>query len=163
MSLICPACKKVYMKPQVDPETQLEIDICPKCYGMWFDAEELSEFFHSQSLKEKFLIPESAEPGQGNSYVITTISRSCPRCKEVLSEKLFGDVSLDICQKCNGLWLDDGELKRIIKMYRKGHRSIKEVSEELDKGLSEKEEKHSVSDVVKAFFSFLKKPEKQDL
>jgi Zn-finger nucleic acid-binding protein len=160
MPLICPACKKIHLKAQVDPQTQLEIDICPKCYGIWFDSEELSKFFQSQTLKTKFLLPESAEPNQETAYVMTTYSRGCPRCRIALQERLFGDVTIDMCEKCDGIWLDDGELRRIINMYKKGHRSIKKVSKELSKGLTGKEERPSLSDVVDVFLAFLGKPPK---
>jgi Zn-finger nucleic acid-binding protein len=43
----------------------------------------------------------------------------CPRCWVELKEKeeeVFGpDIRIDICPKCNGIWLDSGELKKMIK------------------------------------------------
>ena len=53
MSLRCPVCRKIAMKEEVDPVTGLEIDVCPSCSGMWFDAKELNQFFESPTLKTK--------------------------------------------------------------------------------------------------------------
>jgi len=39
----------------------------------------------------------------------------CPRCDGMLHEETFDDVSIDRCDKCNGVWLDAGELEQIIK------------------------------------------------
>jgi hypothetical protein len=37
----------------------------------------------------------------------------CPKCGMQLEEVAFGDVSVDKCFNCEGMWLDKGELERI--------------------------------------------------
>ena len=37
----------------------------------------------------------------------------CPKCGSQLEEIAFGDVRVDKCFHCEGLWLDNGELERI--------------------------------------------------
>lgn len=37
----------------------------------------------------------------------------CPKCGMQLEEIQLGDVRIDKCFGCHGLWLDDGELERI--------------------------------------------------
>jgi hypothetical protein len=37
----------------------------------------------------------------------------CPKCGMHLEEIAFGDVRVDKCFNCEGLWLDNGELERI--------------------------------------------------
>lgn len=37
----------------------------------------------------------------------------CPKCGMQLEEISFGDVHVDKCFSCEGLWLDNGELERI--------------------------------------------------
>ena len=39
----------------------------------------------------------------------------CPRCEGMLHEETFDEVSIDRCDRCNGVWLDAGELEQIIK------------------------------------------------
>jgi uncharacterized protein len=39
----------------------------------------------------------------------------CPRCETaVLEERERDGVTVDVCQQCRGLWLDRGELERLI-------------------------------------------------
>lgn len=39
----------------------------------------------------------------------------CPRCcKHTLEEKERDGITMDICQECRGIWLDRGELERLI-------------------------------------------------
>lgn len=154
MALICPSCRKVLLKPQVDRETKLEIDACPKCYGMWFDPNELGKFFQSEKLKKKFFLPEDVAPKQSVGYTISTRARVCPRCKKGMKEKLFGDVSVDVCEECQGIWLDEGELRLIVEQYRKGKGGEKIVAAELSKGLKGKAEKPSLSEVVDVVLKF---------
>lgn len=44
-----------------------------------------------------------------------TTTMQCPRCDGRLHEMPFDDVRVDRCDKCNGLWLDAGELEQIIR------------------------------------------------
>ena len=39
----------------------------------------------------------------------------CPKCGMQLEEIAFGDVRLDKCFSCEGLWLDKGELETILR------------------------------------------------
>lgn len=37
----------------------------------------------------------------------------CPKCDGTLLEITHEDVQIDRCDKCNGVWLDAGELERL--------------------------------------------------
>jgi len=37
----------------------------------------------------------------------------CPKCEGTLVEITYEDVQVDRCNKCNGVWLDAGELERL--------------------------------------------------
>lgn len=40
---------------------------------------------------------------------------NCPRCREAMLEERDRDgVVVDACRKCRGLWLDRGELEKLI-------------------------------------------------
>lgn len=39
----------------------------------------------------------------------------CPKCGMELAEIVFGDVRIDKCFGCEGIWLDKGELESIRK------------------------------------------------
>ncbi len=38
----------------------------------------------------------------------------CPRCQGQLSERAIHNVRVDVCDACNGLWLDTGELEMLL-------------------------------------------------
>src|SRR5438876_1143343 len=38
----------------------------------------------------------------------------CPACKQEMINKDFGGIQVDVCENgCKGLWLDQGELRRL--------------------------------------------------
>jgi len=39
---------------------------------------------------------------------------NCPRCSNTLEERAWVSATVDICRRCGGVWLDRGELDRII-------------------------------------------------
>ena len=39
----------------------------------------------------------------------------CPKCGGALEEISYEEVQIDRCTKCNGVWLDAGELERLTK------------------------------------------------
>jgi Zn-finger nucleic acid-binding protein len=41
------------------------------------------------------------------------MNRTCVKCTSVLDKTNVGDVEVDLCPSCGGLWLDAGELERI--------------------------------------------------
>ncbi len=122
------------MSPQVDRQTGLEIDTCPECAGLWFDGNEMARFLQGGTLKREFLQVAEIEPLQSVGYSISTRARACPRCREAMEERSFGDVSVDVCPTCQGIFLDDGELRRILLKYEKGQGGDRVVREQLDKG-----------------------------
>ena len=40
---------------------------------------------------------------------------NCPRCESsMLSEQYRGGIAVDVCSQCRGVWLDRGELEKLI-------------------------------------------------
>lgn len=45
-----------------------------------------------------------------------TQDKNCPRCRIAFAEEIrYEDVPVDRCAKCGGIWLDEGELRPILK------------------------------------------------
>ncbi|MGA9769260.1 MAG: zf-TFIIB domain-containing protein [Blastocatellia bacterium] len=44
----------------------------------------------------------------------------CPKCEGTLLEVNHDDVLIDRCDKCNGVWLDAGELERLTAKEESG-------------------------------------------
>lgn len=42
----------------------------------------------------------------------------CPRCKIEMNIINIHDIEIDVCSKCNGMWLDDGEIEKLIKITK---------------------------------------------
>ncbi len=50
----------------------------------------------------------------------------CPRCKGELIETVKHDVVIDYCPSCGGIWLDKGELSKIINQIKQAEASLDE-------------------------------------
>ena len=94
-----------------------ELDKCHKCDGIWFDRGELEHFRDAavadieEVLEKKYGDPEYEE-GTVDGHM------RCPRCEDGRLMRhnytYINPVAVDRCNKCLGIWLDDGELNAII-------------------------------------------------
>lgn len=125
------------MASHTDRATGLELDQCPECMGLWFDAGELRSFFSSSELKGRFLLDDFVHNLQAIGYTINTRVRRCPRCpKAGLRETSVNDIQVDVCESCAGVWLDHGELKRLVQKYQKmGLRGDARVTDQVRQGI----------------------------
>ncbi len=44
----------------------------------------------------------------------------CPKCGQKLATEACGDVEIDVCPSCKGVWLDMGELGAIVESAGQG-------------------------------------------
>ena len=52
---------------------------------------------------------------------------NCPRCKtSALVERVRDDIEIDHCDSCRGVWLDRGELEKIIANIKQARASERE-------------------------------------
>ena len=76
---------------------------------IWDEREKSleNEYFRrkEQELIEK-LRAKRAEKEKAEAAVV-----HCPKCDGTLVEHTFEGVQIDRCNKCNGIWLDAGELE----------------------------------------------------
>jgi Zn-finger nucleic acid-binding protein len=91
---------------------EIELDVCPDCQGLWFDAQELCELF------ELVGAPEQVHSLEGELRRLTQSSsrRTCPRCRGRLMEVAAptdAQLILDQCPRGHGLWFDHGELETL--------------------------------------------------
>jgi Zn-finger nucleic acid-binding protein len=116
--LICPVCVKELSR-NTDDLTKLEIDTCFLCHGIWFDYNELRDFFSAPKLFNKFRLPQ-------HNFKVKIKNqpkdRICPRCAESqsLQQVSVDQVIVDECPKCKGIWLDSGEVVRLIDLHKEG-------------------------------------------
>lgn len=108
--MLCPVCREPMIVMELD---QIELDVCPDCQGIWFDAQELRELF------ELVGVPEQVHDLEDHleRFDRARGRRSCPRCgariEPVKSPASDGDLVLDRCPRGHGLWFDKGELETL--------------------------------------------------
>lgn len=81
----------------------------------------------------------------------------CPRCNQVeLMMTKRQEVEIDFCPECNGIWLDNGELNKIISHYtkkKKDKKKYKSKEKYYEKSYSSKPKKvKAASSVVDTLF-----------
>ncbi|WP_245574376.1 zf-TFIIB domain-containing protein [Desulfovirgula thermocuniculi] len=52
--------------------------------------------------------------------------KECPVCRTPLRETPRYGVLLDLCPRCRGVWLDGGELEKVISLAREFHHTYEE-------------------------------------
>jgi hypothetical protein len=78
------------------------------------DAEE-EYFARQEALKRKKFAEERQSKIQQEERERERVLHhmKCPKCGMQLEEIAFGEIHVDKCFNCEGLWLDKGELERI--------------------------------------------------
>lgn len=100
-------------------ETDIEVDVCPRCGGMWLDKGELEAIQQTveRDYSEALLsVPDTVKASQRASKQMSRPMLSCPGCKQEMSRKEYGygsQVVIDLCAACGGIWLDRGELEEL--------------------------------------------------
>ncbi len=84
----------------------------------WDDRKKALEedYFRrkEQEALEKLRAAKAAEQqAAGETAATVTATLQCPKCDGTLTEESFEEVLIDRCSKCNGVWLDAGELERL--------------------------------------------------
>jgi Zn-finger nucleic acid-binding protein len=154
MRLTCPACQGELAVHRCEVSS-LEIDCCFTCRGLWFDRNELRRFFSSPKLYQKFRLPELSMTGK--KMRTPPGPRNCPRCpSHAMPQVTLADVVVEECDGCKGIWLDSGEITRLIELYEKKQLSGKsETLKQIRKGKFDRTPVGQVSHMVKIAFKML--------
>lgn len=107
----CPICKNK-LASAIFYAT--EVDYCPRCLGMFFEADELQA---AKDAKDKDLKWFDLDLWKDKTkFKVGFGIRLCPECRLPLYEVRYGDskVIVDVCNLCHGIWLDRGEFKKIM-------------------------------------------------
>src|ERR1700704_6630873 len=112
--LSCPGCGSPLKEACAEANygRYLLLDQCPDRGGIWFDNWEL---YYLKNGEANRLDPVSSE----KLLTLTSFkkgSNQCPKCQTDLEPfhdpNLPKDAKIERCSKCNGLWLNRGELHR---------------------------------------------------
>lgn len=104
----CPACAQ----PLVVVEREgIELDWCLSCRGLWFDEGEL-EILADKAGRRLEAEDIGVRSGAGRSET----ARICPRCGKRMEKAVVVGLEPVLVDRCpeHGIWLDRGELGRIL-------------------------------------------------
>jgi Zn-finger nucleic acid-binding protein len=117
MARPCPLCENEPLRPL--RVSTVEVDTCPRCHGLWFDPGELERFpdrpptraflaaarqAPSRCGKRGHLVPRE----QATCTTCRSEPMSCPGCGSRLARVETSACALDVCTRCEGVWLDAG-------------------------------------------------------
>lgn len=103
-SRLCPECSRRFVLVTANQE---ELDCCQRCKSIWLDTGELQ---HLSGLIDE--IP-------GRALKSRASKRCCPICKQAMVEYQFArgtNLMVDACPNDHGVYLQQGELKRILQI-----------------------------------------------
>lgn len=102
----CPDCDHPLVIVEYD---RVEIDYCTRCRGCWLDEGELGLI-----LTGDLYLPEQVDLVKAQKG-----RRCCPHCRARLRTGPLpeSNVEVDACPFHHGMWLDYGELRKIIEYH----------------------------------------------
>lgn len=113
--LSCPACEGKLSRYLA---FGIEIEGCPKCFGAFFNQEELRKLkdkFHQALWHNLRWMDDEVEAIEKSSSIVS--DRYCPTCPDerLMATNLGASgVLVDCCPECHGVWLDEDEFRRIV-------------------------------------------------
>ncbi len=113
--MICPNCKAEMVEKDFGG---VKVDICENgCHGIWFDnfeIEKLDEHSEGKGEELKKILEQSTKP------VPRQRKLECPYCNIKMAEHRYrmGQIYIDECYGCGGIFLDAGELKEIRDQFK---------------------------------------------
>ncbi len=132
MTHLCPDCSTQMRQETVHG---VQLDVCPKCAGIWFDAEEMRALLTRDplalsALEDKAVPSETKQPPEQEPVGPST--RRCPACQLGLQQSPYlytSPIVLDICLQCGGFFVDDGELGKMQQVRDQRHRPLTAAEE----------------------------------
>ncbi len=100
----CPDCQRNMIIVHIN---QIDVDYCHFCQSCWLDQGELKTI--SKLIKD---IPSDHLPDRPAKH-------DCPICQEKMTELVFKrpyNLLVDRCKSCRGVYLEHGELERVLQL-----------------------------------------------
>jgi Zn-finger nucleic acid-binding protein len=100
----------VLVRQKVD---NIDVDLCPACRGLWLDRDEIFQLSTQSdgALDELREMVKAEAEGEPMSPSI----QPCPACGGKMSLASFGSFHVEHCIPCGGIFLDRGELERVLQ------------------------------------------------
>lgn len=112
-TLICPGCES-RMQPHFVKRKGAEVELsrCQFCGGVFGDRAQLAAA--AKVLEQPVDLP-------GHS------ARRCASCRTTMESMVLRNVPVEYCSSCTGIYLDDGELKRLAESAPEAQRTEQDV------------------------------------
>src|SRR5262249_5095168 len=94
----------------------VNVDGCPTCGGLLFDARGLARLAHGPRSEMEALERQFQSSAAETADAGPLQSRLCPACRAGMRTFEYPwapGIRLEGCPSCHGVWIDDGELRRI--------------------------------------------------
>ena len=116
-------------------QTDIHLDICKECQGVWVDRDELGSLVSTfsadvQKTYQTWLVASTDGKTQPKDFW-SEGEKNCPRDGTKMQKhysSMAHLVGIEQCQKCAGFWFDGSELYAVAKMN--------ESNQELDNAIS---------------------------
>ena len=90
---------------------ELQVDQCFVCGGVWFDKGELDKY-----ITEQLTAVNESDMGRSVVKELDRKKGDCPKC-HILMQQIpapqLPQMTIDVCGKCQGVWLDATEIDRL--------------------------------------------------
>lgn len=127
----CPVCLGVKMEKVRIGGSDLVLDHCRRCGGIWFEYGEVQKLRHVARDRTWSHLPPIASPPptpcHGCSAPIRRTDSSCPvcgwaqtlpcpHCERGMRVEAHEGLTLDVCTGCRGVWFDRSELDAVWRL-----------------------------------------------
>lgn len=107
--MFCPKCETVALTGAT--VSSVAVDRCPRCAGVWLDSGELDKLSTLNWVEVRPVAGGRLDPDLNRKRAC------CPRDQSALLRVYSArnkSLILDRCGQCGGVWLDGGELGRLL-------------------------------------------------
>jgi len=128
MARICPNCSNPM---HVEDVHGIQLDVCPQCAGIWFDAEELRNLMDRDPLA--LLELEDLTPMKITQESAGPSIRHCPADSFPLQNYHYlydSPVVLEVCTDCGGCFIEEKELSKMQEWLNMSQRPISKTEED---------------------------------
>lgn len=130
----CPRCK---VPLSVEEHGDIVMERCQSCGGYWMEPDNL------KAILDLIRLPVSGSlPRTGVDLTEVSTDAACPRCGVAMEPFNYaGDsgVILDKCRSCGGLWLDKGDLERVLAVVSASQQDLERDEKRFSADLHEQE------------------------
>jgi len=126
----CPRCGVPLVVEKIGKGEGVWIDRCTECFGIFFDPGEIETIVEQYAANPDWIdedrlnaIVREETPTDDFNQVVYL---KCPDCGKLMHRKAYGARSGIVTDRCkdHGVWLDGGELHRILKWHSAGGRNL---------------------------------------